>query len=167
MRHLLLATTAAALLAGCTTPYQEMGALGGVHAVRISEDTAQIRAQGNAYTDPDTIQQYVLRRAAEETLTDGYDLFRIVGDQDRTNTGSASFGSASGNRWGAWGSAFSMPIVKPGETILIKMLKGAPPVPMPDGEFDARDVEAHLAALTANADHKSCVTGADGKVDCK
>src|ERR1700761_5778180 len=39
-----------------------------------------------------------------------------------------------------WGSSFSMPIVKPGQSLIIKMVKGPRPDPMPDGEFDAREV---------------------------
>lgn len=134
----------ALMLAGCATPYQEMGLLGGVKATRITDDTAQITAAGNAYTDADTIQQYALRRAAEETIADGFDLFRIASGADRTRTGSESFGSYSGNRWGVWGSSFSMPIIKPGQSLMIRMLKGPKPNPMPDGLFDAREVLAHL-----------------------
>ena len=55
--------------------------------MRITEDTAQIRAIGNANTDPDTVERYALRRAAEETIQDGFDLFRIVRVADRTTGG--------------------------------------------------------------------------------
>ena len=54
----LIGVLAFAALSACSTPYQDMGTLGGVQAVRITDDTAQIRAQGNGYTDPDTIQRY-------------------------------------------------------------------------------------------------------------
>jgi hypothetical protein len=145
-----------------------MGVLGGVRATRITQDTAQITARGNAYTDPDTIQRYALRKAAEETIADGYDLFRIGSDADRTLNGSESIGYASGNRYSVWGSAFSMPIVKPGQTLLIKMYKGPAPSPMPDGLFDAREVLkfAEAAEAThASRDRKICRT-VDGKVQC-
>ena len=154
-------------LVGCATPYQEMGALGGVRAVRITDDTAQVTASGNAYTDPDTVQRYALRRAAEETVADGYDLFRISSDADRTSVGSASYGYATGGRYSVWGSAFSMPIVKPGQSLMIKMVKGPRPDPMPDGEFDAREVLAHLAGTPYGGDHKSCQPGPDRKIKCE
>jgi len=154
------------MLSACATPYQEMGALGGVKATRISGDTAQITARGNAYTDPDTIQRYALRRAAEETVADGFDLFRISTDLDRTQAGSQSFGYATGGRYSAFGSAFTMPIVKPGQTLLIRMYKGPKPDPMPDGMFDAREVQTYLAG-TPYGVRKDCKPGADGKIVCQ
>jgi hypothetical protein len=163
----LTALASAAILAACATPYQEMGALGGVRAVRITDDTAQITASGNAYTDPDTVQRYALRRAAEETIADGFDLFRIEGSADRTALGSTTIGSAYGTRYGAFGSAFTMPIIKPGETITIRMLKGPTPNPVPDGEYDAHDVVKYLAGTPYGGDHKDCHPGPDGKIVCQ
>lgn len=168
MKALTLAVLGAlATLTGCATPYQEMGALGGVRASRITDDTVQITAAGNAYTDQDTIQRYALRRAAEETVNDGFDRFRISSDADRTRVGSATYGSASGNRYAVIGSAFTMPLVFPGQSLMIKMIKGPRPDPMPDGEFDAREVLAHLGgAPYGGTDHRNCHTGPDGKVVC-
>ena len=166
MRVLLL-TCACLALGACATPYQEMGALGGVRATRITDDTAQITASGNAYTDPDAIQRYALRRAAEETVSDGFDFFRIGTEADRTRVGSQSFAYATGNRYSLWGSGFTMPIVKPGESLMIKMSKGPKPDPMPDGMFDARDVLAHLAGTPyGGVGHKDCHQVGD-KVVCQ
>lgn len=166
MRQIAVLACALALSA-CATPYQEMGALGGVQASRITADTVQITARGNGYTDADTIQRYALRRAAEETVADGYDLFRISSDADRTRVGSQSFGYATGNRYSIWGSSFSMPIVKPGQTLMIKMIKGARPNPMPDGLFDAREVLGFIAGGDGGGDHRDCAVGADGRVQCR
>jgi hypothetical protein len=144
-----------------------MGVLGGVRATRITGDTAQITASGNAYTDTDTVERYALRRAAEETIGDGFDYFRVAGTADRTAVGSSSFGSVSGNRYGAFATSFSMPIIKPGETITIRMLKGPASSPLPDGEYDAREVLRFLAGTPyGGGDHKDCHTE-DGKVVCK
>jgi hypothetical protein len=150
------------VLTACATPYQEMGLTGGVTSVRITGDTAQIIASGNAYTDADTIQRYALRKAAEETSRDGFDLFRIDATSDRSRTGSAAFGSASGTHYGVFASAFSVPIVKPGQSMMIKMLHGPAPDPLPDGEYDAHELLSYLAS----ADHKNC-TQDGGKVVCK
>ena len=158
---------AAAALAGCTTPYQEMGVLGGVRAARITEDTAQITAVGNGYTDVATIQRYALRRAAEETVNDGFDLFRIGDAADTTRQGSESFGSAYGTRYGAFASGWSMPVIKPGQVLMIKMLHGPAPSPVPDGEFDAHEVLKYLAQGDASADHRHCAPDAAGKVVCQ
>lgn len=137
---------ALATLTACATPYQEMSFTGGVKATRIAADTAIITARGNAYTDPDTVQTYALRRAAEETLADGFDLFRIESDQDRTAVGSQSFGTASASRYAIIGTSFSMPIVKPGQTLVIRMTKGPKPQPTPDGLFDAHEVAQYMGA---------------------
>ena len=149
-------------LAACETPYQETGLFGGVSAARISDDTAQIEANGNGYTDPATIQRYALRRAAEETLNDGFDLFQIETTEDVTRTGSESFGSASSTRYGVIASGFSMPIVKPGQVLMIRMLHGPAPDPLPEGEFDAHRVVDFLG----KTDHRDCATVGD-KVVCK
>jgi hypothetical protein len=166
MRLLIVASTCICLV-GCATPYQEMGILGGVKATRITEDTAQITATGNALVDVDTIQQYALRRAAEETVNDGFDLFRIVGDADRTSSGYETGSFSTGNRRGAWGFGYSMPVVKPGQTITIRMLKGPRPDPMPDGEFDAREVLKFLGQAGASSQHRNCAKQPDGSMKCE
>lgn len=140
----IVAACAALALAGCATPYQEMGMLGGVQATQISSDTFQITARGNGYTDPDTVQRYALRKAAETTLSSGFDLFLIAGDADRNVRGANTFGS-----WGGgWGSSTSWQMLKPGQTLMVKMLKGPAPDPMPPGMFDAREVSKYLSQGT-------------------
>jgi hypothetical protein len=127
-------------LGGCATPYQEMNSQGGVEGHRITADTAQIIARGNTLTDADKIQRYVLRRAAEETLQDGFDVFEIVQDHDRTRSGEYRSGYATGNRRFAWIGGFSAPVVAPGETIVIHMTKGPKPEPTPEGVYDAHEI---------------------------
>ena len=92
-------------ISACATPYGEMGLMGGVSAQRIDETTFEVSARGNGFTDQETISHFVLRKAAEETVADGYDLFMIVDSRDRshfstfttagqfntTTTGQASF----------------------------------------------------------------------------
>ena len=125
-----------------------MGLLGGVTAVQIDANTLRISGRGNGYTDPATIQNYVLLKAAEETKRRGFDLFVILNSSDTTRVGEATFGSASafGGRGYAWGlgSSFSEPIVKPGEDALVKMLKGAKPPNAPANVFDAAEVLHYL-----------------------
>lgn len=147
-----MAIGAALSLAGCSTTYQRLNVLGGVQANRISEDAAQVTARGNVFTDPDVTQRYVLRRAAEETIADGYDLFRVTTDLDRTRAliGSFVYSTVEGNAFS--GPGVSAAFVKPGETLIIKMSKGPRPNPMPDGEFDAREVIKYLGK-TAPSPH--------------
>lgn len=127
-------------LAACATPYQPMGALGGVDSVRIDETTLQVTARGNAYTDADQIQRYVLRKAAEETLAAGYDLFQIGQEQDRSRVGSRGTGFASGADGGAWFAGSGWTMIKPGQTVLVRMLRGEKPADAPLGLYDAREV---------------------------
>jgi hypothetical protein len=55
---------------------------------------------------------------------------------------------------------------KPGQTLLIKMYKGPKPDPMPDGMFDAHEVQAYLEGDPYGG-HKDCKPGPDGKIICR
>jgi hypothetical protein len=135
----------ALILTACSTPYQDMGLLGGVKATQISHDTFQITARANWVTDPDTVQRYVLRKAAEVTVQAGYDFFRIGSEADRSQTSSFSTASGSIDGHHAWaiGSAFNL--TSPGSSVLITTIKGPIPSPLPAGMFDAHEVLTYLA----------------------
>lgn len=161
---ILAAVAVAGALAGCATPYQEMGFLGGVEGVRITGDTAQITARGNAYTPPEIIQRYALRKAAELTVNAGYDLFEIQGEQNQTRVGSTSTGYATGDWNSAFGVSTTTPIIKPGQTLMIRMSKGALPETRPAGLYDAHEVLAFLGP-DENGDKRDCVN-VGGKIEC-
>jgi hypothetical protein len=134
----------AAQLAACATPYQELGLRGGVKAVQITANIAQVTARGTVTTDPDKVQRYALRKAAETTVAAGYDLFEVVADTDRSRSSQAAAGYTTGGIGGFPALGLSMPFIKPGQTFLIRMSRG----PMPEAAgptiFDARQVIAHL-----------------------
>lgn len=139
-----LAAAAALTLSGCATPYQKMGLRGGVRAVRLESDLAQVTARGSPLTDADTIERYILRKAAETTLAAGYDHFEVVSVSDRTRTmqGVAGYMTAVGN--GLPSAGLSLPFVRPGETVMIRMMRG-PVQAAPGGVvFDAQDLLDHL-----------------------
>lgn len=142
----LVASGACALLCGCATPYQEMGLTGGVAATQLASDTFQITARGNGFTDPDTIQRYVMRKAAETTIAAGYDYFVLGSSRDRTNRMAFTSGSAYGGYGYASGFATTSSIIQPGETVIVKMKKAPAPDPLPDGWFDAHDVAKYLSS---------------------
>lgn len=119
-------------LAGCATPYQESGFLGGVSAMQVSSDTFVISGRGNGFTDSQTIQRYVMRKAAETTLSAGATYFVIVGAENQTRSGTYISGSAD--------SFSTMPYVKPGQDVTIRILREPLPSPMPAGAYSARDV---------------------------
>lgn len=77
----------AAALAACATatPYQQANAPGsnsyGFSEQRIESDRFRVSFSGNSLTDRETVEAYLLYRAAELTLMEGYDYFRLV-DRD-------------------------------------------------------------------------------------
>ena len=153
--HQTFAAVAASLglaslqLAACATPYQEMGLRGGVKAVQITSNLAQVTARGVTGTDPDKIQRYALRKAAETTLAAGYDQFEVVSISDRSRSIQGVAGYTSGGISGAGGFpalGLSMPFVKPGETLLIRMSHGRGDGAGETTLFDAREVVDHLDA---------------------
>lgn len=85
MRMLLLAA-AAGFLAACATatPYQPAASGVGAYGFseqRIESNRVRITFRGNTVTDRETVETYMLYRAAELTLQAGRDYF-IVADRD-------------------------------------------------------------------------------------
>jgi hypothetical protein len=90
MKRRILALAACALsvtaLGGCTTatPYQPYrpesvsGVHGGYSEHRLAPDRFVVRFHGNALTPRDRVERYMLYRAAELTLQNGYDTFEIL-----------------------------------------------------------------------------------------
>lgn len=78
----LLAPVAAALVVtACTTatPYQPLrGSSGGFAEQRIESNRYRVSFTGNEYTSRQRVENYLLFRAAELTLANGYDTFTIV-----------------------------------------------------------------------------------------
>lgn len=149
-KRTLSAVVAACILGlgACATPYQEMGLTGGVTATQLTADTFQIVATGNGYTSTATIERYALRKAAEVTLGNGYDLFVIASaaDQGRVSgvVSNSQFDSAGG-----YSTGVATPIFMPGQTMMVKMFKG----PMPTREmalpnlYDARELLRYLVPV--------------------
>lgn len=111
----LLAITAG--LAGCTTatPYQPdlrgSQVSGGFSETRVTNDRFRVQFRGNTLTSRDTVERYLLYRAAELTLAQGYDWFEI--DDRRTDRTQRTYvdppmGPRMG--WGGgWGYGFWQP----------------------------------------------------------
>lgn len=149
MRKLLLSASVAFMLAGCSTPYQEMGLLGGVSAARIDEHTVQIRAQGNAYTAAATIEMFVVLRAAEETMKDGYEGFQIVGAQDATKVAVTPGVAVASGTTITYIPAMGVPM--PGGVATIVMLKQGDPAWTQHHTYLAADVVKYLGASLKKA----------------
>lgn len=81
---LIRAAIAGAMLAGlaaCATPTPYQPAIDtpyGFAEQRIEPDRYRVTFSGNTITDRETVENYLLLRAAELTLQQGYEYFRVV-----------------------------------------------------------------------------------------
>jgi len=163
MRYLTLAAIAG-LLAACATatPYQpaDTGAYG-FQEQRIENNRVRITFRGNTLTDRETVETYLLYRAAEVTLESGFDYF-IVSNRDteehsrlqstgpRTPRFAFDYWYWSPRRgWSPWYDPFwdspsSYREVTRYEAIAeIAMFNGQKPADDPNA-FDAREVQQNL-----------------------
>jgi hypothetical protein len=69
-----------ALLAGCATPslYQPLNQGAGYSEQRLESNRYRVRFSGNSATSRETVENYLMYRAAEITLQYGYDWFVIA-----------------------------------------------------------------------------------------
>jgi hypothetical protein len=162
MRTLLLAA-AVGLLSACATatPYQPATNRYGFEEQRIESNRVRITFRGNSLTERETVETYLLYRAAEVTLESGHDYF-IVANRDTEEhsrlqgTGPYRprmafdywyFSAARG--WSPWYDPFwdtpqSYREVTRYEAVAeIAMFDGAKPQDNPDA-FDAREVQSNL-----------------------
>ncbi|MBW4329441.1 hypothetical protein KY084_00930 [Stakelama sp. CBK3Z-3] len=82
------ALAAAVLTAGCATPtpYRPATGVGGYNDngysdMRIEQNRYRVMFSGNSLTSRETVERYLLYRAAELTLQQGYDYF-VMADRD-------------------------------------------------------------------------------------
>ncbi|HEX8382385.1 MAG TPA: hypothetical protein VF592_03315 [Sphingomonas sp.] len=118
-RKALLAALATGTLvvAGCATETTYRPARGqgfnrtGYSEQRIEPDRYLVSFGGNSVTERDTVERYLLFRAAELTLQQGYDYFvtaeRDTDRQTRTYTTPGLGYGGFGPGFGAWGPAWS------------------------------------------------------------
>ncbi len=155
----------AALLAACEsgpTPYQPTADSGdrGYSESRIENDRYRISFKGNSLTDRETVENYMLYRAAELTLQNGYDTFTIVNRDTDKDSRTRSSGGFMGTRlsyvyfvpsygWvGAWEPYWTPSRYEQvtryeayAEIVMARGAKGSDP-----NAFDARQVSQNLAS---------------------
>ena len=76
-------------LAACATStlYEPVGSTGyGFAEQKIEDDRYRILFKGNSLTDRETVETYLLYRAAEITVENGYDYFTVVEDETERRT---------------------------------------------------------------------------------
>lgn len=100
------------LLVGCATDYQSSGLTGGYSDTQLAPDVFRISFQGNGYTSPERTQDFALLRAADLTLSHGFNYFGIINEAQGGNVSSfttpgQAYTSASVTGYGrtAYGSA--------------------------------------------------------------
>ncbi|MHB0952508.1 MAG: CC0125/CC1285 family lipoprotein [Allorhizobium sp.] len=147
----IIAAAAPLLVTGCQTPYQAPGPTGGVTAAPITNDTFRVSARGNGYTDASTVQDYTLLKAAEVTLAQGATHFMVLGANDvsRNEIGSTPdtmqtnvFGNTA---FTTYNPGVTYNIVKPGQDVIIKVLKLPAGVGSPPGAFNAQEVYDNIS----------------------
>jgi hypothetical protein len=141
-----VAFLAFALLGGCSTKYQEMGFMGGVSAEPVMTDVYRIVARGNGYTSADRVQDFVLLKAAETTLAAGGNYLVIVNQSDRTKVdvgqtaGMAQTNVVGNSAYTTYTPGTTYNVVKPGEALIIRVLRIAQGQAAPPGAWPAQDI---------------------------
>ena len=143
------------LVAGCATvtPYQPMKDGQGYGDQRIENNRYRISFAGNSSTPRETVENYLLFRAAELTLQNGYDYFVMSGSDTEAQTRYQQTVSAFGgygwySRYYGLGTGVSTstPITEYQAQAYVTMYKGKRPAASTDA-FDAREVRQNLGPL--------------------
>lgn len=150
-RGFLLALAVALAACATATPYQPLTKGEGYAERRIESNRYLVSFAGNSYTPRETVETYLLYRAAELTLANGGDYFSMVGqdtDADRRYTQTIGGFGGFGYYW--WDPfypsaavATSYPITEYRAQANILVMKGSKPA----GDvraFDAREVKTNL-----------------------
>jgi hypothetical protein len=108
----LLASTLFVSACATSTPYQPIGtrgsnASGGYSEQRIEDHRYRVNFTGNSFTSRERVENFLLYRAAELTVQNGYDGFTMVTRSTdpnvRTRVTSSPFGPGP---WGYWGPSW-------------------------------------------------------------
>jgi hypothetical protein len=134
------------VLAGCSTPYQEMGFAGGVAAQQMTANTVRIVARGNGYTASTTIQDYTVLKAAETTKQAGATHFMIISSANAssagyvTTPGQAQTSVIGNTAYTTYSPGMVHQYIKPGQDTYIRVLTVAPGQAPPPGAFSADEI---------------------------
>jgi hypothetical protein len=158
--RILFVVAVAGLLAACVTatPYQPAQPRGfGYSEERLDQNKFRVTFRGNSLTKRETVEDYLLYRAAELTLQNGFSHFLVIGRDTEAKTRYRTWINSYGGRgwfyhgfpgwyyrpwydpWGPWGRYDVQPITNYTATAEIILVKSA----VQDGEaraFDARQV---------------------------
>ena len=142
----------ALLLAGCATvtPYQPLKDGQGYAEQRIEPNRFRVSFAGNSSTPRETVENYLLFRATELTLLNGYDYFVMTGTDTEAQTRyQQSISAFGGTGWYSRysglgiGVGTSTPITEYQAQAFVTMLKGQKLADSADA-FDAREVRNNI-----------------------
>lgn len=162
MRRSILILGAAALLTACAgpTPYQSATGDYGYEQTAIESDRYLVSFSGNSLTERDTVETFLLYRAAELTVEQGYDHFIIVRRDTESDRRTVSTGDPFASRYGMhyryfhpaygwypwrdpfWDDRRTREITR--YEAQAEIVLGSGPAPDDPSAFDARDVIANL-----------------------
>jgi len=143
------------LLSACATvtPYQPLKEGEGYTEQRIESTRYRVSFAGNSITPRETVENYLLFRAAELTLQQGYDYFVLTGsDTDSQTRYQQTVSAFGGFGWYSHypvfdiGVASSHPITEYQAQAYVTMYKGKRPADAVSA-FDAREVRTNLGPL--------------------
>ncbi len=163
IRSIALALTTALALAGCATPVATRYAMAqgpqsmGYSDYRIEPGRYRVTFRGNPGAPTNQLADYALLRAADLTLADGFDWFRIsdrsfqqpgrdIGPRFSVGVGGSSFGGRTGVGL-SLGRSFELggsPALA--QSLEIVMGKGAPP--QNADVYDAREIRKSIGPRT-------------------
>ena len=143
----------ACVLAGCATatPYQPMQNGAGYADQKVESNRHRVSFAGNTSTPKETVENYVLYRAAEITLDSGYDYFLVAdGSTERAPDRSSgiTFG-IGGYGFGRSGVGIGVGTSTDPRTkeyqgqVDVLLMRGKKPADNP-AAYDAREVKANL-----------------------
>jgi hypothetical protein len=154
---------AAVVLAACArqpTPFQQAsGGGGGYTTQQIASNRFRVSFTGNTVTPREVVDTYLLYRAAELTLENGFDYFIIVNRDTQRNTQFRTYGDTLNTGWrGGWGwrhSGFTtyrtVPITSYEAVADIVLNRGPAPTDNPDA-YTAREVLAAIGPTVVRVD---------------
>lgn len=143
------------LLVACATatPYQPAVDGEGFSDQRIEGNRHRVVFAGNSATPRQTVENYLLFRAAELTLQQGYDYFKLSSSDTEAQTRyqetiSAFSGVGYYSRFTGFGIGIgsAYPITEYQAQAYVTMYKGKRPAEQADA-FDAREVRSNLGPL--------------------
>jgi hypothetical protein len=160
----LLASILTLTLVACVTatPYQPARNGEGYSEQKIESNRYRVTFSGNASTPRQTVESYLLYRAAEVTMANGYDYFVLADQTTETQTSyTQTFSGFDDFGWYSWHPRFgvgatvgtSTPRTEYEGQVNIVMFKGRKPNTEVKA-FDAREVKANLEPQIVRADAK-------------